>query len=227
MLRAAFMGLSCDGAHFMIALPSGRLVKTHVIVYGEEGEIKSATGPLRMFPPSLGRLVPSLLPWELPIARGSKPRPLEAEAALSFLLAQADVEDLLVRLCASPHVPTGGCTGPDRWGAPIEIAATYHADAAAVARDLALSWIHHHEGAATERAAGLPLDVLRIRVESAPAGARIPVASAARRLQKLIQWLHEGYVGQASPPGIAFPGDDSVTREEILTALSVPPATLL
>jgi hypothetical protein len=227
VVRAAFIGLSCDGAFFRTELPSGRVVESQVMVYGEQGEIQRAAGPLRMFPPSLGGLVPSLLPWDLPIARGSKPRPMEAEAALSFLVAQADVEDLLVRLCASPHVPTGGCTGPDRWGAPIEIAATYHTDPAAIARDLALSWIHHHEGAATERAAGLSLDILRIRVDSAPAGARIPVASAARRLKKLDQWLHQGYVGEASPPGLFLPGDDTLTREEVLAALSVPPANLL
>lgn len=227
VVRAAFMGLSCDGAFFHVELPSGRLVESQVMVYGEEGETKRATGPLRMFPPSLGGVVPSLLPWDLPIAGGSKHRPLEVEAAISLLVAQSDVEDLLVRLCASPHVPTGGCTGPDRWGAPVELAATYHADAGAVARDLALSWIHLHEGAPTERTAGLPMDVLQVRVASAPAGARVPIASAARRLQKLVQWLHEGYVGKASPPGIAFPGDDWITREVILAALSVPPASLL
>jgi hypothetical protein len=126
---------------------------------------------------------------------------VEVEAAIAYMQAQRDVEDLLLRFCApdaSKRVTTGGYTEQWFWGAPVEIGATYHADAAEVARDLALSWVHLHDGDNVRRASGLSLSALHARVDAAPRGASVAV--------------HGGGV---------------LSRETVLQALATSPATLL
>jgi hypothetical protein len=221
-IRRAFMGQSCDAASFHVALPSGRFLDTYVVIYGEQGEISHPWGPMRMFGPSVGEWLPS----QLTISAGKGARSIEVQAAVACLVAQPDIEHLLLGLCASPHVPAGACAADLGWDAPVECGATYHADAAAIARDLALSWIHLHEGARIERAAGLPLDLLRVRVESAPEGARIPILSPARRLEDHFEWKRRGVHPDKPRPRVAVPGYE-LSREEVLAAMSTPPAKLL
>jgi hypothetical protein len=115
-------------------------------------------------------------PYEMPVRDG--PRCMEAEAAVTHYLLEADVEDLLLRLCApdaSGRVPTGACTGEEGWVAPVEMSATYNAKAAELARDLALSWVHLHDKDHVGHIAGTSLEALRARVDAAPRGARVPL----------------------------------------------------
>jgi hypothetical protein len=137
------------------------------------------------------------LPW----ATGHAP--YEAEAAVSWYAIENDLEALLVRLCApdsSGRVPTGACTNGWGWLAPIQMCATYNANAKDVARDLALSWMSLHDKASVSRVAGTPLDELRARVDAAPRGARVEVKGA---------------------------GQLSLSRETVLKALATPGETLL
>ncbi|WP_437647161.1 hypothetical protein [Sorangium sp. So ce362] len=136
---------------------------------------------------------------------GKGPRSVEAEAAVAYHLVQGDIEDLLLRLCApdaSGRVPTGACTGEEDWIAPVEMCATCNANAAELARDLALSWVSLHDKESVSRIAGTPLEALRARVEAAPRGARVPMKSTSELT-------------------------GSLSRETVLKALATPPATLL
>jgi hypothetical protein len=158
---------------------------------------------------------------------------VEVEAAIACMLVQPDVEDLLLRFCTSPHITTGGYAEQPGWKAPVEMGATYHADATAIARDLALSWVHLHEGEPMERAARLSLETLRTRIEAGATGASIPIATEAHRLaeRNWRSYEHEEpkqrHALPERPKRVALPGDDEVSREQILAALSTPPATLL
>ncbi|WP_437795504.1 hypothetical protein [Sorangium sp. So ce693] len=133
------------------------------------------------------------------------PRSVEAEAAAAYHVVQGDVEDLLLRLCApdaSGRVPTGACTDKEDWLAPVAMCATYNANAAELARDLALSWVSLHHKESVPRIAGMSLSALRARVDAAPRGARVPMNSTSELT-------------------------GSLSRETVLKALATPPATLL
>jgi hypothetical protein len=234
--RGAFMGQSSDNVYFEVTLPSRRTLDGHMVIYGDR-DIRGRAHPALNICAFEDHYEPQeLLPSRLSVAPGRDHRSIEAEAALAFLVAEPDVEDLLVRLCASPHVTTGACSGDDGWDAPIESAATYHADAAAVARDLALSWAHLHERVEVERVVGLPLDALRARVEAAPQGASVAVAT----VEHLAQERHEHRLFRAAHtepnlrwgylplfPRVGRPGEDELTREQVLAAMSTPPTKLL
>jgi hypothetical protein len=196
-VRANFRTEQSVYTSFYAILPSGRRVEFSFRCFGAVFERKSPTGPLRMTP----FYREELLPARLPIALGGGERSVEVETVIASLLVQPDIEDLLLRFCApdaSKRVPTGGCAEFWGWGAPVEIGATYHADAAEVARDLALSWVHLYDGDKVEGAAGLSLSALRERVEAAPHGARVAVKGSAE-----------------------------LSRETVLAALDTPPSALL
>jgi hypothetical protein len=196
-VRADFRREQSVYTSFYVMLPSGRGMRFSSHCFGAVFERTRPTGPLNMTPFNQGELLPA----RLEIALGGGERSVEVEAVIASLLAQPDVEDLLLRLCApdaSKRVPTGGCAEFWGWGAPIEIGATYHADAAQVARDLALSWVHLHDGDRVEGAAGTSLSALRERVEAAPHGARVAVKSSAE-----------------------------LSREAVLAALDTSPSALL
>jgi hypothetical protein len=165
---------------------------------------------------------------------------VEIEAAILSMQVQEDTEDLLLRLCAPDvhaGVTTGACTGLGEWGAPVEMRATYHADAATVARDLALSWVHLHDGDRVGRAAGLSLDALTARVKAAPRGARIGIAENIGLRREHVLLDSAGAKSRDERPTrvdavrrgarAILPGDVELTREQVLAALSTPPATLL
>jgi hypothetical protein len=161
------------------------------------------------------------------------------EAAIHAMEVQEDMADLLLRICAPDErkrVTTGGYRCPWGWGAPIELSATYNADGY-VARDLALSWLHLHDGNRVGYAAGLSLDALAARVEAAPPGARVGVAVTIKHIEE-----HIGRDDDAARfpderptrfdfvrrgPRARLPGDVELTREQVLAALSTPPAALL
>jgi hypothetical protein len=139
---------------------------------------KGATGPIEISPFDKVELFPRCPAVGVP---GSA-RSIEVESAITSLLFQADVEDLLLRLCepsAPSRVVTGGCTSRRHWGAPIEMNATYHPVATDIARDLALSWVLLHDRERMELVAGMPLAALHARVDAAPHGARVTVKGRA------------------------------------------------
>ena len=180
-----------------------------------------------------------LCPHWLEVASSNGERSLAVEATLLSMRIQGDLEDLLTRLCAPDaemRVPTGGYTESLHWRAPLEISATYNADEN-IARDLALSWIHIHDGDWVGYIAGTPLDALAARVEMAPKGATIGVATDRHRLGKhatpeleaaqhpATRGTHIGSMRRV--PRDRLPEDAELTREQVLKVLETPPATLL
>lgn len=142
--------------------------------------------------------------------------------SLRDILSLEEVIDLLARLCASPHVITCANSIARTWPAAVEANATYHADGNA-ARDLALSWIHLREACRLAELCCLPLGSLRARVEAAPPGASVGVAASlgAWAAHEEVSWRAAG------KPRPRLPGDAELTREQVLAALSTPPAVLI
>jgi hypothetical protein len=176
----------------------------------------------------------------LQVAYPDDKRSIIVEAAILSMLIREEVEDILLRLCApdnSTRVPTGGATGSFYlWGAPLELGATYNADGN-VARDIALSWIPLHDGDLVGYIAGTPLDALAARVEAAPKGATVGVATKLDRVDEhetldrkaahhpASRGTHVGAIRRV--PRDRLPGDVDLTREQVLKVIEIPPATLL
>lgn len=176
----------------------------------------------------------------LHVAYLGEKRSIVIEAAILSILIREEVEDILLRLCAPANikrVPVGGAAGSFYlWGAPLELGATYNADGN-VARDVALSWLHIHDGDLVGYVAGMSLDALAARVEAAPMGATIGVATKLDRVDEhetldrkaahhpASRGLHVGAVRRV--PRDRLPGDVDLTREQVLKVLATPPATLL
>ncbi|WP_437713253.1 hypothetical protein WMF45_46315 [Sorangium sp. So ce448] len=142
---------------------------------------------------------------DLDLAWGRGPRSIEAEAAVSWHMIQDDLEDLLLRFCApdaSGRIQTGACTQAGYWVAPVEMCATYNANTAELARDLALSWVSLHGNESVSRIAGTSLEALHARVDAAPRGARVPMKGKSDLAR-------------------------SLSRETVLKALATPSAVLL
>ncbi|WP_437996691.1 hypothetical protein WMF26_37755 [Sorangium sp. So ce185] len=180
---------------------SERVMMFELICYTDESERLHPWGPLRL---TAGERRRDFFPYEILVSTYG-PRFVEAEAAVAYHLVQGDIEDLLLRLCApdgSGRVPTGACTDEEDWFAPVEMCATYNANAAELARDLALSWVHLHDKESVPRIAGMSLETLHARVDAAPRGARVPMKG-----------------------GSELAG--SLSRETVLKALATPPAALL
>ncbi|WP_437821765.1 hypothetical protein [Sorangium sp. So ce1078] len=202
MVRAHFGGRK--SAHIlsgMMLRESERGMIFGLDCYPEESERHHPYGPLKV---EAGERKRDFYPYEIAVGSYS-PRFVEVEAAVACHLIQGDIEDLLLRLCApdaSGRVPTGACTGEEDWIAPVEMCATYNANAAELARDLALSWVSLHEKQSVSRIAGTPLEALRARVDAAPRGARVPMKGGSELTS-------------------------SLSRETVLKALATPPATLL
>jgi hypothetical protein len=175
VLRDNFDDYTRAGISFNVILSSGRLLSFSAYCIGEGLEQRRPTGPIKLSPFDKEELIHG----HLDIALGGGGPSVEVEAAIAYIDAQPDIEDVLLRFCApegSLYITTGGCTEYEFWGAPIEIGATYHAEAASIARDLALSWVHLHDKSKMSHAAGLSLDALHARVDAAPPGARVSVA---------------------------------------------------
>ncbi|MGK3969830.1 hypothetical protein WMF38_32385 [Sorangium sp. So ce118] len=201
MIRAHFGGR--NSAHVLSGMmlnDSERIMVFSAACYPEESERRHPFGPLRL---EAGERKWDFYPHEIPVGGG--PRSVEAEAAVACHLVQGDIEDLLLRLCApdtSRRVPTGACTDKEDWIAPVEMCATYNANAAELARDLALSWVSLHERESVSRIAGTSLEALHARVDAAPRGTRVPMKGGSELTR-------------------------SLSRETVLKALATPPAVLL
>ncbi|WP_437811272.1 hypothetical protein [Sorangium sp. So ce1078] len=201
MIRDRFGG--SNNAHVLSGVmlsDSERVICFGLKCYTDECERHQPWGPLRL---SAGERTWDFFPFQ--IAVGGGPRCVEAEAAVACHLVQGDIEDLLLRLCApdeSGRVPTGACTINQEWLAPVEMCATYNANAAQLARDLALSWLSVHDKESVSRIAGLSLEALHARIDAAPHGARVPMKGGNELTR-------------------------SLSRETVLKALATPPAALL
>jgi hypothetical protein len=200
VVRAHFSGRTNAYLMSVAVLPaSERIIECDIGCYTEESELIRPNGPLNLHPGDKKEFIPVIGYF----ASGRGPRSLEAEAAVTWFMIQDDLEDLLLRLCApdaSKRIPTGACTNGWHWIAPVDMCATYNADAKDIARDLALSWVHLHDKLKVERASGMSLEALHARVEAAPSGARVEVKGA---------------------------GQFSLARETVLKALAAPPDTLI
>jgi hypothetical protein len=160
------------------------------------------------------------------------------EAALTGRREQADIEDLLLRICVQDESKrvTTGCISLGYWSPPIELAGTYNADGN-VARDVALSWLYIHDGDRVERAAGLSIDALAARVDAAPKGTRVGVSTNVKHLTEHVRRDAEAASSrQDRPPhsGVVrrgaraiLPTDVELTREQVLRVLGTPLPALL
>jgi hypothetical protein len=200
-IAAAMRAHFAPGSHVAtcgcVKLTSGRALSFDLHCYNEGYTQKYAQTPLEAQP----GVRDNLLPYFSAFAIGGPPRSVEIEAAIFTIRTQQDTEDLFLRICA-PHtnagVTTAICVDDLAWLAPIQACATYHSEAATVARDLALSWIRLHDHGQLEIAAGLSLADLREQMMGAPPDARVTVAK-----------------------------DTTLSREAILKAINAPPADLL
>ncbi|MEO7331589.1 MAG: hypothetical protein ABI193_23645 [Minicystis sp.] len=227
MMRGGFTASAYTHTSVTVTLRPGSWIWPIFYCNGDEYEHRSPFGPLQI---SLGDRK-DVFPRSLIIAFGQGERDLSAEAAIVAMQGQEDVERLLTRLCApdaSTRVVTGAYTDSWFWGAPIEACATYHADAEAVARDLALSWIYLHDGNRLEHIAGTPMDALRARVDVAPAGAHVAVALTPARVLEHVALERADRRAKHIPHGrVAVSGDVALSREAVLRALTMPPGALL
>jgi hypothetical protein len=166
-------------------------------------------------------------------------RSVTAEAAINSMQVQEDTGDVLLRLCAPDErkrIRTGGLSG-GRWFAPVELSGTYYSHAHEIARDIAISWVHLQDGDVIAAASGLSLEALATRVDAAPQGARVGVAPAAkRRNEHNMLDVEAKKMRDTRPPRrdlarkgprVILPGDDVLTREQVLAVLQTPPAMLI
>jgi hypothetical protein len=138
-----------------------------------------------------------LLPEKLTLLK-RRPPSLAMDAGIAWIIGLGDAADILQRFCtSSPAITTGCCVEGPDWGAPITAAGTYHADGYP-GRDLALSWMYLHNKEPIDLAAGWSIDALRERVEASPRESSV--------------WVID---------------EDRLSREQILTALDLPPKALV
>jgi len=166
---------------------------------------------------------------------------VEVASAMLSLIVQEDLEHILGQFCApdgSHRIPTGGFTGINGhgWSPPLELSATYNADGN-IARDVALSWLHLHDGDRVGYIAGTPVDALIARVQAASPGATVGVATKLERVHRhealeyaashhpASRGTHVGAIRRV--PRDRLPDDVDLTREQVLRILETPPATLL
>ncbi|MEO5726985.1 MAG: hypothetical protein ABI134_06050, partial [Byssovorax sp.] len=227
MMRAAFTTGTYSTTSVTVSPRAGDHLWLTFFCNGDELERRYPLGPLNI---SRGEWK-DVVPDRLTIAFGQGERDMAAEAAILAMQGQQDGEALLVALCApdaSGRVVTGTYTSSWPWGAPIEGCATYHVDAGAVARDLALSWIHLHDGDRVEHIAGMSMEALHARVESAPRGAHVAVALDVAHIFEHDMLERADRLAKHIPHArVALPGDVALSREAVLRALTAPPGALL
>jgi hypothetical protein len=235
-IRASFTAGSYVHAFVNVRLSSGAILDPSFTCYSKEYRRVYPTEPLQG---SVYDRAYFFVP-RVELVLGNGPRSMAVEAAAVSIHTQADTEHILLGLCApdeKKRVLTGACSFFTEWVAPLETCATYHADTAAIARDIALSWVHLHDGDKTACVAGLSLEALAARVDAAPKGARVGIATSLERLEKYLQRDNEATKSwptrpprpdlERKGPRAIGPGDKELTREQILQALEVKPATLL
>jgi hypothetical protein len=227
MMRAAFTTGTSSTTSVTVSPRAGDHLWLTFYCNGDELERRYPLGPLSI---SRGEWK-DVVPARLTLAYGQGERDLAVEAAILAMQGQEDGEALLLALCApdaSGRVVTGTYTSAWPWGAPIEACATYHADAGAVARDLALSWIHLHDGDRMARIAGMSMEALHARVESAPLSAHVAVAPDVAHIFEHATLERADRLAMHIPHArVALPGDVALSREAVLAALSTSPGALL
>ncbi|XXX75648.1 hypothetical protein WMF30_49160 [Sorangium sp. So ce134] len=234
-VRQNFAAGSRIYASLRVKLRSGTSLPFGVVCAGEEYERRGPWGPLYAWSPDRREVHLERVTIAISGARS-----VDVEAAVLSMQVQQDIEDLILRVCAPSEqrrVTTGACTDLWGWGAPIELCATYHAEARTVARDLALSWLYLHDGVKMERAAGMSLDELLARVEAAPHGAHVSVAGNMDRVREHLLLDHAANQPRDARatrvdavrrgPRAALAGDVELTREVVLEALDTRPSVLL
>ena len=196
IMRAELVKAQYTYVSFGVEGPSGRSLAFSGRVCTDHTIRRGSTGPLEISPFDKEDLVPVAIN----VATGHRLRSVEVDAAIACHVAIIDLQTFFMCLCApdeTKRVTTGACTRFWHWGAPVGMAATYHADGC-VARDLALSWIHLRDGDRLELAAGRSLDALHAHIEASP-----------------------------KRSSISIKGGGTLTREEVLAALATPPSTLV
>jgi len=234
LTRTNFDSGSHVAVSFGVTLRSGGGTPAYLYCYGEAFAHRYPSGPFEVFGDEKYVYGKSM---EVVFPNGG--RSVTAEAVINSMQVQEDTEDVLLRLCAPDEhkrVTTGGLSG-GLWFAPVELSGTYHAHAHEIARDIAISWVHFQDGDVLNRASGLSLEALAARVDAAPKGARVGVAPMARRRNEHNVLDREARkVRDTRPPRpdlarkgprVILPGDDVLTREQVLAVLKTPPATLL
>ena len=196
-LRSGYATWGRGSMSFDFRGSSGRVLELTAAAYEDRVIGAHVGGPIELSTYMKG----TLFPPQIGLRKKRHTRVVPVEAATACLIAMTDMEELLLRMCtAHSSVTTGGCRSWCTWEPPLEMGATYHADGY-VARDLALSWILLHDKPRSDfnldLDLGLPIDVLRQRVEAAPVGA-----------------------------AISIPRRGEITREQVLAALDMPSASL-
>jgi hypothetical protein len=229
-VRASFAATTSASTGGCATLSSGNRVNYDLEAYrdGHKGWFEG--GPLQLS--SYERR--DLLLESLDIAISAGPRATEVEAAILGTLGHQDIVDFLMCLCApEAHsgVTTGACSWFSDWGAPVQACMTYHADAASVVRDLALSWIRLHSGDKMKHAAGMSTTALRARIEAAPRGASVAIAGAIDLVRTLLgrgePRIISVRLSSVRGSEIAFEGCAELTRETVLQVFDTPPSSLL
>jgi len=193
-----------------------------------------------------------ILPTGMSVAEGYGKMSIPAGAALLGLVWQEHFDRIFLALCAPDEhsrvkmgvynvldklygIDLENGIGSIGWYAAVEMAATYHGNHE-VARDLAFSWLHLHDGQAIDSVVHSSLDDLIMRVEAAPGGASIGIAS---RNEHVISHAYDQSKTYTVPkdqltvmnwsvgPRPRYPEDDELTREQVLTTLQTPSETLL
>jgi hypothetical protein len=235
-IRASFTAGSYVYAYVNIRLSSGNILGPSIACFSEGYRSVYPTEPLHA---SVGDRA-DFFARRIEFVIENDPRSVAVEAAAVSIHTQADTEHILLGLCAPDEkrrVLTGACSFFLEWVAPLETCATYHANAATIARDLALSWVHLYDGDKTACAAGLSLEALAERVEAAPKGSRIGIVTSLDRLEAYLQRDYDATKSwptrpprrdlERKGPRQIGPGDEELTREQVLQALEIAPGTLL
>jgi hypothetical protein len=236
LVRQHFSSRSSAGVQFSVRLPS----RPWYVSMGLDWDTVGAAGDERP--------VQGLTAWPYGVLRtrytevaaSHEKCPVPVGAALMARNDQQDVESVLARLCASPRIKTGAVTllfrdhGDDYlpWTHPLEMSATYNADGH-VERDVALSWLYLHNGDKVHYVAGMSLDEMAARVETAPKGTTIGLAPTPK-----LVFHHFSVTDNIDPKGLPFnsyrlgprkrsPQDEELSREQVLAILKTPPETLL
>lgn len=194
-----------------------------------------------------------ILPQDFYIPASSREKlSIAVEAAMLGHLWQEHLDHIFLAMCAPDEharvkmgvynvldklygIDLENGIGSIGWHAAVEMAATYHGNHE-VARDLAFSWLHLHDGQAIDSVVHSSLDDLIMRVEAAPVGTSIGIASTNEHVIKHMFAQSEActlpkdettHTNWSVGPRSRYPEDDELTREQVLATLQTPSETLL
>lgn len=228
-VRADFAASTSVSTGGCVKLKSGNAVNYDVECFRDAHKGWFWGGPLHLSPYRRR----DVLRDRLEIAVSAGPRSVEIESAVLAIRGSEDIAEILSYLCAPDArsgVTLGACSCSSDWGAPVQACATYHSDAVSIASDLALSWIHIHDGDKAQHTAGMSMAALRARVEAAPPGASVVVAGSVGPGRSQLgrdQHIISGQSSSGRGQDIEFEGPAQLSRETVLRAIDMPSSTLL